>query len=123
MVDYSGFELTFDRARDEPYLERANGPRAKTLGNKVENFIANTKFQKQVYQAVGTPGVAIDFNTTLLADAYMTELAIPEERRYCAVPPRVGASLSNDLHAVFEKEVIGLDGQIDYAPPPVEHGG
>lgn len=117
MIDYSGFELTFDRARDEPYLERANAPRAKTLANKVENFIASTKFQKQVYQSVGTPGVAIDFNTTLLADAYLTELAVPEDSRYCAVPPRVGANLSNDLQGVFEKEVIRgalLDGFIGH---------
>src|ERR1700679_3953383 len=55
MLDYTGFELTFDRARDEPYLEMANAPRAKTLGNLVEKFIATTNFQVQVYQAVGTP--------------------------------------------------------------------
>ena len=56
MVEYSGFELTFDRARDEPYLEMANAPRAKRLANLVEGFIANQNFQLQTYQAVGTPG-------------------------------------------------------------------
>lgn len=106
MVDYSGFNLTFDRARDEPYLEMANAPRAKRLANKVEQFIATQNFQKQTYQAVGTPGVPVDFNTTLLADAYMTELGIPEDgKRYCGVPPRVAAGLSNDLYTVFNNTV------------------
>ncbi len=106
MIDYTGFELTFDRARDEPYLEMANAPRAKRLANLVEGFIARDNFQKQTYQAVGTPGVPVDFNTILTADAYMTELAIPEDgKRYCAVPPRVAATLSNDLFAVFNNTV------------------
>ncbi len=106
MVDYSGFELTFDRARDEPYLEMANGPRAKRLANMVENYIASEKFQYATYQAVGTPGVPVDFNTILQADAYMTELAIPEDaKRYAAVAPRVAANLSNDLYNVFNSTV------------------
>jgi len=106
MVDYTGFNLTFDRARDEPYLEMANAPRAKRLANMVENFIAKENFQKQTYQAVGTPGVPVDFNTILTADAYMTELAIPEDgKRYCGVPPRTAASLSNDLFATFNNTV------------------
>jgi hypothetical protein len=106
MLEYTGFELTFDRARDEPYLEMANAPRAKRLANMVEGFIARDNFQKQVYQAVGTPGVPVDFDTILAADAYMTELAIPEDgKRYCAVPPRVAASLSSDLFAVFNNSV------------------
>ena len=106
MVEYTGFDLTFDRARDEPYLEMANAPRAKRLANMVENFIAADNFQKQTYQAVGTPGVAIDFNTILLADAYMTELAIPEDgKRYAGVPPRTAANLSNDLFSTFNNTV------------------
>ncbi len=105
MLDYTGFELTFDRARDEPYLEMANAPRAKRLGNMVENFIATT-FADQTYQAVGTPGVPVDFNTILSADAYMTELAIPEDgKRYAGVSPRVAQALSNDLFAVFNDTV------------------
>lgn len=105
MIEYSGFNLTFDRARDEPYLEMANAPRAKRLANKVESFIAN-KFQKQTYQAVGTPGVAVDFDTILEADAYMTELGIPEDgKRYSGVSPRVNRSLSNDLYNTFNNTV------------------
>jgi hypothetical protein len=105
MLDYTGFELTFDRARDEPYLEMANAPRAKRLGNMVENFIAS-QFQTQTYQAVGTPGVPVDFNTILSADAYMTELAIPEDgKRYCGVGPRIAANLSNDLFNTFNMTV------------------
>jgi len=106
MVEYTGFDLTFDRARDEPYLEMANAPRAKRLANMVENFIAGENFQKQTYQAVGTPGVPVDFNTILLADAYMTELAIPEDgKRFVGASPRTTASLSNDLFAVFNNTV------------------
>lgn len=106
MIEYTGFNLTFDRARDEPYLEMANAPRAKRLANLVEKFIAQDNFQKQTYQAVGTPGVPVDFNTILSADAYMTELAIPEDgKRYSAVPPRVAANLSNDLYSVFNNTV------------------
>lgn len=105
MLEYTGFELTFDRARDEPYLEMANAPRAKRMGNQVENFIAS-QFQTQTYQAVGTPGVPVDFNTILSADAYMTELAIPEDgKRYCGVGPRIAANLSNDLFNTFNNTV------------------
>ncbi len=106
MIEYTGFELTFDRARDEPYLEMANAPRAKRLANLVEKFIAADNFQLQTYQAVGTPGVPVDFNTILTADAYMTELAIPEDgKRYCGVPPRIAANLSNDLFNTFNMTV------------------
>lgn len=106
MVDYDGFELTFNRVKDEPYLKMANEPRVKRLANKVENYIAAQRFQKKVYHAVGTPGVAVDFDTVLMADAYMTELGIPEDgQRYAAVSPRVGKDLSSDLHTVFNPKV------------------
>jgi hypothetical protein len=106
MVEFDGFELTFDRARDEPYLDMMLNPRAKTLANDVEKFIALENFQLQTYQAVGTPGVAIDFNTITLADAYMTELGIPEDgNRFFANPPRVSAGLSNQLSTVFNQTV------------------
>lgn len=106
MVEYSGFQLTFDRARDEPYLQMANAPRAKTLANLTESFVVKDNFQKQTYQAVGTPGVPIDLNTILTADAYMTELGIPEDgNRYVAIPPRSAAALSNDLFNVFNTDV------------------
>ncbi len=105
MIEYTGFELTFDRARDEPYLEMANAPRAKRLANKCEKFIAE-EFQTKTYQAVGTPGVPVDFNTILSADAYMTELAIPEDgKRYAGVGPRIAANLSNDLYNTYNDTV------------------
>lgn len=106
MLDYSGFNLTFDRARDEPYLEMANAPRAKRLANLVEGFIARENFWPQTYQATGTAGVPVDFNTIVQTDAYMTELAIPEDgKRFCGVMPRVAANLSNDLYNVFNSTV------------------
>lgn len=106
MVEFDGFELTFDRARDQPYLDMMLNPRAKTLANDVEKFIATENFQLQTYQAVGTPGVPITFETITLADAYMTELGIPEDgNRYFANPPRVSANLSNDLKDVFNMTV------------------
>jgi hypothetical protein len=106
MLDYTGFELTFDRARDEPYLEMSNAPRAKTLGNLVEKFICTSNFQLQTYQATGTPGVSIDQSTVFTTDAYMTELAIPEDgKRYFAISPRTAASLNNSLFNVFNVTV------------------
>lgn len=106
MVAFSGMELTFDRARDKPYLDMMLNPRAKALANKVEKFIASDNFQKKVYQATGTSGVAIDFETIALTDAYMTELGIPEDgNRYFAVPPRAAASLADDLKTVFNMDV------------------
>jgi hypothetical protein len=106
MVEFSGFELTFDRARDEPYLDMMLNPRAKTLANLTESFIATDNLQLEVYQAVGTPGVPVDFETITLADAYMTELGIPEDgNRYFANSPRVSASLSNELSTVFNQTV------------------
>jgi hypothetical protein len=84
----------------------ANAPRAKRLANLVEKFIASDNFQKQTYQAVGIPGTPVDFNTILTADAYMTELAIPEDgKRFCGVPPRIAANLSNDLYTTFNNTV------------------
>lgn len=106
MVEFNGMELTFDRARDQPYLDMMLNPRAKTLANDVEKFIAQENFQTAVYQYVGTAGVAIDFNTVLMTDAYMTELGIPEDgNRYFSNSPRVSAALSNDLHNVFNMTV------------------
>lgn len=106
MVSFNGMELTFDRARDQPYLDMMLKPRAKTLANNVEKFIATEKFQVQTYQAVGTPGVPVAFDTITLADAYMTELGIPEDgNRYFANSPRVSAALSNDLSTVFNMTV------------------
>jgi len=105
MVEFTGFELTFDRARDQPYLDMMLNPRAKTLANLTEKYIAST-FQVQTYQAVGTPGVPIDFSTVTLADAYMTELGIPEDgNRFFANSPRVSAGLAVDLQNVFNMTV------------------
>lgn len=106
MVEFDGFELTFDRARDEPYLDMMLNPRAKTLANDVEKYICTENFQLQTYQAVGTPGVPVDFETITLADAYMTELGIPEDgNRFFANSPRVSAALSNQLSTVFNQTV------------------
>ena len=106
MVEFNGMELTFDRARDQPYLDMMLNPRAKTLANDVEKFIANENFQVQTYQAVGTPGVPITFDTILLTDAYMTALGIPEDgNRYFANDPFVNAAISNALYNVFNMTV------------------
>ena len=106
MVEFSGFELTFDRARDQPYLDMMLNPRAKRLANLVEQFIASTNFQNQVYQAVGTPGVPVDQDTVFDADAYMTELGIPEDgNRYMANSPAVTASLNKSLFNAFNMTV------------------
>ena len=106
MVEFTGFELTFDRARDQPYLDMMLNPRAKTLANKVEKFIATTNFQTEVYQFVGTPGVAISFATVTQADAYMTALGIPEDgNRYFANDPFVSAGLSVALQNSFNMTV------------------
>jgi hypothetical protein len=106
MIDYTGYELTFDRARDEPYLEMANAPRAKRLANLVEQFIATQNFQQQVYQTIGTPGTPIDFNLILQTDSLMTQLGIPEDgKRYCAVTPPDSAILSQNLFNVFNMSV------------------
>lgn len=106
MVEFSGFELTFDRARDQPYLDMMLNPRAKRLANLVEKFIATDNFQVQTYQAIGTPGVAVDFSTVLNTDAYMTELGIPEDgNRYFSNSPGVSAGLSDALYNVFNMTV------------------
>ncbi len=106
MVEFTGMQLTFDRARDEPYLDMMLNPRAKTLANDVEKFICTENLQDQIYQAIGTPGVPIDFLTVANTDAYMTELGIPDDgNRYFANSPRVSAGLSDSLKAVFNMTV------------------
>lgn len=106
MVEFTGMQLTFDRARDEPYLDMMLNPRAKTLANDVEKFIAMENFQTQVYQAIGTPGVPVDFLTVARTDAYMTELGIPDDgNRYFANDPFVSAGLSDSLKTVFNMTV------------------
>jgi len=106
MVEFSGFELTFDRARDQPYLDMMLNPRAKRLANMVEQFIAQSNLQTELYQYYGNPGTAIDFNHVLQTDAYMTQLAIPEDgNRYFANPPAISATLVNGLYTVFNMTV------------------
>src|SRR4029077_3415997 len=69
-------------------------------------FIANTKFQKQTYQAYGTPGTALSRTDVFQTDAYMTELGIPEDgNRYWANPPSISATLADDLSNVFNMTV------------------
>lgn len=104
-LTYDGFELTFDRARDEPYLEMSIGPRAKRLANKCELFAAK-KMVSASYQAIGTPGVPIDADLIWDTNAYMNELAIPNDgKRFFGVGPRSSASLNKSLFNVFNKEV------------------
>lgn len=106
MVEFTGMQLTFDRARDEPYLDMMLNPRAKTLANDVEKFICTENFQTQVYQATGTPGVPIDFLTVARTDAYMTQLGIPDDgNRYFSNDPCVSAQLSDSLKNVFNMTV------------------
>ena len=106
MVEFNGFELTFDRARDEPYLDMMLNPRAKRLANLVEQFVATTNFQTAVYQYQGTPGTPISFNTIAQTDAYMTALGIPEDgNRYFAIDPFSAATLSNALSTIFNQTV------------------
>lgn len=106
MVSFNGMELTFDRARDQPYLDMMLKPRAKRLANMVESFVCSQNLQPAVYQTTGVPGVPIDFNTVLQTDAYMTELGIPEDgNRYFSNSPQVSAALSNDLYTVFNMTV------------------
>lgn len=106
MVSFNGMELTFDRARDQPYLDMMLIPRAKRLANLVEQFICTSNFQPQVYQTIGVPGVPIDMNLVLQTDAYMTELGIPADgNRYFSNSPGVSATLSNALYTVFNNTV------------------
>ncbi len=118
MVSFNGMELTFDRARDEPYLDMMLKPRAKTLANKVESFICTQNLQPAIYQTVGTPGVPIDTQTVLNTDAYMTELGIPEDgNRYFSNSPGVSAALSGSLYNVFNATVntgVLMDGFIGH---------
>lgn len=106
MVSFNGMELTFDRARDQPYLDMMLKPRAKRLANNVESFICSQNFQPQVYQTTGVPGVPISMQTILDTDAYMSELGIPEDgNRYFAVSPAVNSAISGSLYNVFNMTV------------------
>jgi hypothetical protein len=105
MVEFDGFELTFDRARDEPYLDMMLNPRAKRLANQTELFIASN-LQNEIYQFTGTPGVAVSFATVANTDAYMTALGIPEDgNRFFANDPFVSATLSTALSTIFNQTV------------------
>ena len=118
MVSFNGMELTFDRARDQPYLDMMLKPRAKILANNVEKFICTQNLQPALYQTYGTPGVPIDQNTILQTDAYMSELGIPEDgNRYFANAPGVSATLANSLYNVFNATVntgVLMDGFIGH---------
>ena len=106
MVSFNGMELTFDRARDQPYLDMMLKPRAKTIANKVEKFICTDNLQPAVYQTVGTPGVPITQNTVFQTKAYMNKLGIPDDgNRYFSNDPEVTAALSNALFNVFNMTV------------------
>jgi hypothetical protein len=105
MVDFSGFQLTFDRARDEPYLDQMLNPRVKRLANQAEEFIVD-QFKDQIYFASGTPGVPIDFLTVGRTRALMTNLAIPNDgNRYFALNPDIAAIVANDLKGSFNMTI------------------
>lgn len=106
LVSYNAKELTFDRARDEPYLRMANGPRAKTLANNVEMWVAKERMMKEVYFATGTPGTPVSFDTLSFTDAVMTEMAIPEDGlRYYGASPRITSTLAQGLTQTYNDRV------------------
>lgn len=105
LVNFDGFELTFDRVRDRPYLDMMLIPRAKALAYAAEKYVA-FKLQTQLYYQVGTPGVPITFATITEVDALMTEVGIPEDgQRYFAISPGSSATLSQTLYNSFNKDV------------------
>jgi hypothetical protein len=105
MVEFNGMELTFDRARDQPYLDMMLNPRAKRLANLVESFICNS-FQTSIWNAVGTSGAGLTFATVTQADAYMTQLGIPEDgNRFFASDPMTLAALAVTQSTLFNGTV------------------
>lgn len=105
MVEFNGMELTFDRARDQPYLDIMLNPRAKRLANLVEQFIADS-FQNSIWQFTGTPGVPLNTATINTTDAYMTKLGIPEDgNRFFALDPFINADLATSLSTLFNGTV------------------
>jgi hypothetical protein len=106
MVEFDGMQLTFDRARDQPYLDMMLNPRAKIMANDVEKFICTENLQTQIYQAVGTAGTPINQLTAFQTKAYMTQLGIPDDgNRYFSNDPMISATLSNALYSVFNNTV------------------
>lgn len=106
MVEFDGFELTFDRARDKPYLDQMVDPRVKTMANDVEKYVASENFYKKTYQATGTPGSDLDFDVISDTRAYAGELAIPDDgRRYLGMPYRVSSQVTRDLQNSFNNKV------------------
>jgi hypothetical protein len=104
-VEFTGMELTFNRARDQPYLDMMLNPRAKRLANKAELFIANT-IQPSIWQFTGTPGQPISFGTIAQTNAYMIQLGIPDDgNRYFAIPPLIEATLATNLSTIFNGTV------------------
>lgn len=105
MVEFNGMELTFDRARDQPYLDMMLNPRAKRLANLTEQFIADS-FQNSIWQFTGTPGVPLSTATINTTDAYMTKLGIPEDgNRFFALDPFINADLATSLSTLFNGTV------------------
>lgn len=106
MTGFTGQELTFDRAMDAPYLNEMLNPQAKTLANKVENFVAAERFAKQTYHAIGNGGTALSISTILDTRAFMNQLAIPQDNeRYLGINPMSSSAISNSLSNFFNSKV------------------
>jgi hypothetical protein len=105
MVNFDGFELTFDRVRDKPYLDQMLIPRARTLAYSAETYIAQ-QLQTNLSYSVGTPGVPITFATIAYANALASQLGIPQDgQRYFALNPMDSANLAITLQNSFNKDV------------------
>lgn len=105
MINQDGFELKFDRAADKPYIEMATKPIGLYLANAGESFLAEAA-QTASYMAVGTPGVAVSFDTLLAARGYMVNMAIPQDGEwYGALDVKAGQAISSDLKGSYNNTV------------------
>ena len=105
MVNFDGFELTFDRVRDKPYLDQMLVPRARTLAYSAEAYIAQ-KLVTSLNYTVGTPGVPLTFATISYAAALASQLGIPQDgQRYFAINAMDSATLAQTLFNSFNKDV------------------
>lgn len=105
MVNFDGFELTFDRVRDKPYLDQMLIPRARTLAYSAEAYIAN-QLQTNLNYSVGVPGTPITFATIAAASALASQIGIPQDgQRFFALNANDSVNLAVTLQNSFNRDV------------------
>lgn len=106
MVNYNSVELTYDRAKDKPYLDMAMGPQIRNLANAVEQNLAD-EMKDSFYFTVGDPTASINSPSAInQARGEMRLHGIPDDgMNHVVLTVDDSVSLANGVNNYFNEPV------------------